>query len=578
MVYKYFFISSLYLKNSDNTKSLHITSLCYNLYNLKIGASMRLTFLGAAREVTGSCYFLEINSTKILIDCGMEQGPDLYDNQELAVPANEVDFVLLTHAHIDHSGLLPLLYRNGFRGQIFTTHASKDLCHIMLLDSAHIQEMEAEWRNKKINKNSASYYTPMYSEEDVLGVEKHFSPCDYNKKIPISENINAVFYDAGHLLGSASIEIEAIEDGISKKIVFSGDIGNKNKPIIKNPTLLKDADYVVMESTYGNQKHRETNNYKEQLIRILKRTFARNGNVVIPSFAVGRMQELLYFLRLVKSDPQISPYKNFKVYVDSPLAIEATTIFKNSNKEYFDEETQNLIANRINPLEFKNLKMSLTSDDSKQIMTDTGHKVIIAASGMCEAGRIRHHLKSNLPGINNTIVFVGFQVPGTLGRTILDGAKSVKIFNEEVPINSEICEMKGTSSHADMDDLYEWAKSFYPKPVRIFVTHGNEDVAEEFAENLSNGQGLSAIAPYNGAIWNLSSNECIFEGNKGIKRRTDRKRPKGIYRINGVYGKLLDSIENLNDVVKKNEGLENRELRKLIDEIDALAKKWDRDL
>jgi len=277
---------------------------------------MRLTFLGAAREVTGSCYFLEINSTKILIDCGMEQGPDLYDNQELAVPANEVDFVLLTHAHIDHSGLLPLLYRNGFRGQIFTTHASKDLCHIMLLDSAHIQEMEAEWRNKKINKNSASYYTPMYSEEDVLGVEKHFSPCDYNKKIPISENINAVFYDAGHLLGSASIEIEAIEDGISKKIVFSGDIGNKNKPIIKDPTLLKDADYVVMESTYGNQKHRETNNYKEQLIRILKRTFARNGNVVIPSFAIGRMQELLYFLRLVKSDPQISPYKNFKVYVD----------------------------------------------------------------------------------------------------------------------------------------------------------------------------------------------------------------------------------------------------------------------
>lgn len=385
MVYKYFFISSLYLKNSDNTKSLHIKSLCYNLYNLKIGASMRLTFLGAAREVTGSCYFLEINSTKILIDCGMEQGPDLYDNQELAVPANEVDFVLLTHAHIDHSGLLPLLYRNGFRGQIFTTHASKDLCHIMLLDSAHIQEMEAEWRNKKINKNSASYYTPMYSEEDVLGVEKHFSPCDYNKKIPISENINAVFYDAGHLLGSASIEIEAIEDGISKKIVFSGDIGNKNKPIIKDPTLLKDADYVVMESTYGNQKHRETNNYKEQLIRILKRTFARNGNVVIPSFAIGRMQELLYFLRLVKSDPQISPYKNFKVYVDSPLAIEATTIFKNSNKEYFDEETQNLIANRINPLEFKNLKMSLTSDDSKQITSDTGHKVIIAASGMCEA-------------------------------------------------------------------------------------------------------------------------------------------------------------------------------------------------
>ena len=262
------------------------------------------------------------------------------------------------------------------------------------------------------------------------------------------------------------------------------------------------------------------------------------------------MQELLYFLRLVKSDPQISPFKTFKVYVDSPLAIEATTIFKNSNKEYFDEETQNLIANHINPLEFKNLKMSLTSEDSKQIMSDTGHKVIIAASGMCEAGRIRHHLKSNLSDPNNTIVFVGFQVPGTLGRTILDGAKSVKIFNEEVLIRAEICEMKGTSSHADMDDLYEWANSFTPKPARVFVTHGNEDVAEEFAENLSNNLDLTAVAPYNGAIWNLSSNECIFEGNKGIIRRTDRKRPKGIFE-SMEYTENSDSIENLNEVVRK---------------------------
>lgn len=539
---------------------------------------MRLTFLGAAREVTGSCYCLEVGNNKILIDCGMEQGPDLYDKQELSIPANEIDAVLLTHAHIDHSGLLPLLYRNGFRGKVYMTGASKDLCHIMLLDSAHIQEMEADWRNKKLNKNSAAYYVPMYTEEDVLGVEKHFVSCDYNQTIKILDDIQATFFDAGHLLGSASIEVEAIEDGLSKIIVFSGDIGNKNKPIIKNPTLLTKADYVIMESTYGNQKHGETNNYKDQLIEILKRTFARNGNVVIPSFAVGRMQELLYFLRLVKEDPEISPYKSFKVYVDSPLAIEATKVFKKNYLDYFDEETHDLIERGINPLEFKNLKMSLTSEDSKKIPTDSGHKVIIAASGMCEAGRIRHHLKNNLPDYNSTIVFVGFQVQGTLGRAILDAPKSVKIFNEEVPINAEICQMKGTSSHADSNDLLEWAGSFFPKPTRIFVTHGDDAVASEFAEKLIFAQQQTATAPYNGAIWNLSTNECIFEGNKEIKRRTESKKNRYLLRINGIYGKLLDAMEKLAKTVKKNEGLENRELRKLIKEIEQLASKWDREI
>lgn len=539
---------------------------------------MRLTFLGAAREVTGSCYYLEVGKNKLLIDCGMEQGPDLYENQELPIPVNEIDAVLLTHAHIDHSGLLPFIYRNGFRGKIFMTGASKDLCHIMLLDSAHIQEMEAEWRNKKSNKNSASYYAPMYTEEDVLGVEKHFISCDYNQSIAVTDNVNAIFYDAGHLLGSASIEITASEEDITKTIVFSGDIGNKNKPIIKNPTFLTKADYVVMESTYGTQLHHETNNYKEQLIAIIKRTFNRNGNVVIPSFAVGRMQELLYFLRLVKDDPKISPYKTFKVYVDSPLAIEATNVFKRNYADYFDDQTRQLIAKGTNPLEFRNLKMSLTSDDSKSILTDPGHKVIIAASGMCEAGRIRHHLKNNLPGINNTVVFVGFQVPGTLGRLILDGAKTVKIFNEEIPINAEIIEMKGTSSHADSDDLLQWAASFDPKPSRIFVTHGDEEVSTDFADLLISNQSQTALAPYNGAIWNLITNECIFEGNKDVHKRTERKQKRYPLKINGVYGKLLDALEKLQSSVKQNEGLENREIRKFTDEIEQLAKKWERDI
>lgn len=539
---------------------------------------MRLTFLGAAREVTGSCYYLEVSDCKILIDCGMEQGPDLYENQELPVPASEVDIVLLTHAHIDHSGLTPLLYRNGFRGAVYMTSASMELCEIMLLDSAHIQEFEAEQRNKKSKKNSPSYYAPLYTQEDVIGLVKHFKPIDYEKPTKIWEGITVTYYDAGHLLGSASIEILAEEDNETRTIVFSGDIGNKNKPIIKNPTYLTKADYVIMESTYGDRKHNHVNNYEDQLVNILIDAFNRGGSVIIPSFAVGRMQELLYFLRLVKEGPRIMKYKNFKVYVDSPLAIRATHIFRKNYLEYFDQETTNLIAKGINPLEFKNLKMSLTADDSKSIELEKGYKVIISASGMCEAGRIRHHLRTYLPGPKNTIVFVGYQVPGTLGRIILDGAKSVKLFNENIPINAKIVQMQGTSSHADMDDLKTWAESFNPKPARIFITHGDEETSLSFAEMLEATQQTISV-PYNGAIWDLITDESIFEGNKQIKRRTDRQARKRYHvKISGVYGKLLDALELLSESVKKNEGLENRELRKFTSEIEALAQKWDRDI
>lgn len=540
---------------------------------------MRLTFLGAAREVTGSCYYLEISDCKILVDCGMEQGPDLYENQELPVPASEVDLVLLTHAHIDHSGLIPLLYRKGFRGTVYMTSASKELCEIMLLDSAHIQEFEADQNNKKSNKNSATYYVPMYTQEDVVGVVNHFVAIDYEKPTKIWDGITVTYYDAGHLLGSASIEILAEEDGKKRTLVFSGDIGNRNKPIIKDPTLLTSADYVIMESTYGDRSHNHVNNYEEQLFNILTEAFDRGGEVIIPSFAVGRMQELLYFLRLLKEDPRMKKYRNFKVYVDSPLAIRATHIFKKNYVDFFDDETKALIAQGINPLEFSNLKMSLSAEDSKNIYLERGHKVIIAASGMCEAGRIRHHLKYYLSKENSTIVFVGYQVPGTLGRIILDGATSVKLFGETVPINAKITQMEGTSSHADINDLLSWASSFNPKPTRFFITHGVEEVAVSFAEELALSQHQFVSIPYNGAIWDLISDESIFEGNKQVKRRTDRQsRKRYQIKMSGVYGKLLDALEKLETSVKKNQGLENRELRKFTNEIESLAKKWDRDI
>ena len=367
------------------------------MYNQKGDLHMKLTFIGAAHEVTGSCHLLEVNGKHILIDCGMEQGPDLYENQEIPVAVSEIDYVLLTHAHIDHSGLIPLLAKRGFRGQIVTTFATADLCEIMLRDSAHIQEFEAEWRNRKARRSGAELYEPLYTMEDAVNALQYFAPCDYDQKIELCEGVWVRFTDVGHLLGSASIEIWMREENVEKKIVFSGDVGNKNQPIIKDPETVREADYVVIESTYGNRLHGdEIPDYVGEFTRILRETFARGGNVVIPSFAVGRTQELLYFIREIKEKNLLSDFPNFEVYVDSPLAIEATNIFQKNTKGCFDEDALKLVQQGINPLVFPGLKLSTTSDDSKLINYDSRPKVIISASGMCEAGRIRHHLKHNL--------------------------------------------------------------------------------------------------------------------------------------------------------------------------------------
>lgn len=535
---------------------------------------MKITFIGATHEVTGSCYYLEAAGRKFLVDCGMEQGPDYYENKEIPVNASELDFVLLTHAHMDHSGNLPAIYARGFQGPVYATEATCHLCDIMLRDSAHIQMFEAEWRNRKGRRQGKPEFVPAYTMEDAMGVIRNFVPCPYQKVISPAEGIKVRFVDAGHLLGSASIEITMAEDGTEKKIVFSGDIGNVNQPLIKDPTCLHEADYVVMESTYGDRSHGDRPDYVGILSEVIQRTFDRGGNLVIPSFAVGRTQEMLYFIRQIKEEGRITGHDNFKVYVDSPLANEATTIFGEHQYDCFDKEAISLIRKGINPLSFPGLKTSVTSDDSRAINFDEDCKVIISASGMCDAGRIKHHLKHNLWNRNSTILFVGYQAVGTLGRALLEGAGEVKLFGEEVHVAAEICQMPGISGHADVNGLLDWISAFEKKPERVFVTHGEDTVTELFAERLREEKQLDAAAPFSGTVYDLKENVCIDE-TSGIKLEKTHLSARSS-KAARAFEKLLAMGQRLMSVIRKNEGCPNKELERFSREIQSLCDKWDR--
>lgn len=534
---------------------------------------MELTFLGAAREVTGSCYLLKVGNKNILIDCGMEQGPDIYENQTLSVNPSNIDAILVTHAHIDHSGLLPLIYKKGYRGKVLMTRGTKDLTKILLLDSAHIQEYEAEWRNRKAKRGSHKEYSPLYTQADAEGVIKNLRGVDYDKPIDVADGVRATFIDAGHLLGSSYIEVTATEQGITKTILFSGDIGNRNKPIIRCPSPVPRADFVVMESTYGDRHHGTDPDYATNLARIIEETFAMGGNVVIPTFAVGRMQEMLYFLREIKTRNLCPNFPNFPVYVDSPLAIEATSIYNKNVEDCCDDETRALISQGINPITFKGLKVSVTADDSKLINKSYEPKVILSASGMCEAGRIRHHLKHNLWRKESTIVFVGYQVKGTLGNLLLEGADSVKLFNEVIKVRAKIKQLEGTSSHADRDHLISWIREI-PTPTRVFVTHGEDKVAEGFARTLEQNFKIPAIAPYNGAVYDLLANEFIFIGNTVKKENTRRQEESERFNTSTPYGMLKQTASEFSRLITSLEGRANRELRELNKEIKALIAKY----
>lgn len=538
------------------------------------GMHMKLEFLGAAHEVTGSCHYLEFADKHVLVDCGMEQGPDLYVNQEIPVNASTIDYVFVTHAHIDHSGLLPMLYNHGFRGQIFTTTATHQLCEIMLKDSAHIQMFEAEWKNRKAKRAGKPEVVPLYDMNDAVGVLGHFVSCDYHSVINVCEGLKVRFVDAGHLLGSSSIEMwisENTAEGVEeRKIVFSGDIGPGNRPLIKDPEYLTSADYVVMESTYGDRTHETPPDYAVELARVIRDTFTRGGNLVIPAFSVGRTQEMLYFIRRIKTENLLPEFQNFEVYVDSPLAVEATTIFGKNVQDCFDDTALALVQQGINPIGFPGLRMAITSDESKMINFNDKPKVILSASGMCEAGRIRHHLKHNLWRKDSTILFVGYQVPGTLGNMLLNGAKEVKLFGETIEVQAKIENLPGISGHADVNQLTKWVSMFDPKPKRVFIVHGEDKVTEQFAAHIHEELGLEAYAPFSGDAFDLLTGACVAQGSReAVEKKSTRA-------VNNIFARLVAAGERLMTVIRKCEGMPNRELGKFADQINELCNKWER--
>ena len=538
------------------------------------GMHMKLEFLGAAHEVTGSCHYLEFADKHVLVDCGMEQGPDLYVNQEIPVNASTIDYVFVTHAHIDHSGLLPMLYNHGFRGQIFTTTATHQLCEIMLKDSAHIQMFEAEWKNRKAKRAGRPEVVPLYDMNDAVGVLGHFVSCDYHSVINVCEGLKVRFVDAGHLLGSSSIEMwisENTAEGVEeRKIVFSGDIGPGNRPLIKDPEYLTSADYVVMESTYGDRTHETPPDYAVELARVIRDTFTRGGNLVIPAFSVGRTQEMLYFIRRIKMENLLPEFQNFEVYVDSPLAVEATTIFGKNVQDCFDDTALALVQQGINPIGFPGLRMAITSDESKMINFNDKPKVILSASGMCEAGRIRHHLKHNLWRKDSTILFVGYQVPGTLGNMLLNGAKEVKLFGETIEVQAKIENLPGISGHADVNQLTKWVSMFDPKPKRVFIVHGEDKVTEQFAAHIHEELGLEAYAPFIGDAFDLLTGACVAQGSReAVEKKSTRA-------VNNIFARLVAAGERLMTVIRKCEGMPNRELGKFADQINELCNKWER--
>lgn len=533
---------------------------------------MKLTFLGAAHEVTGSCTLLEANGKKILIDCGMEQGADIYENCEIPVAACDIDAVCLTHAHIDHSGKIPALVAQGFKGEIYSTMATRKLCGIMLRDSAHIQEFEAEWRNRKAKRAGAEEYQPLYTLQDAENALKLFKHYDYNEPAEIFDGIRITFIDAGHLLGSASILFEITEDGKTERVIFSGDLGNINRPLINDPSMPPVADYVVIESTYGDRTHGARPDYTAQLTEILQETFDRGGNVVIPSFAIGRTQEMLYLIRNIKEQGLIKNHANFSVYVDSPLAVEATNIYSSGLTDYYDDETLDLLEQGIDPIRFNGLKLSVTSDDSKMINFDEGPKVILSASGMCEAGRIRHHLKHNLWRADSTVLFVGYQSEGTVGRKLVDGETTVKLFGEEINVRARIATLAGISGHADKDMLLGWLSNVKNSVKTVFVNHGDDSVCDTFAKEIEEKLGVNAIAPFSGDKYDLVTGECVEKG----KIVRIEKKSEGRHRADTVFARLYAAGQRLLSVINKNKDSSNKEIAKFADQVTALCDKYDK--
>lgn len=459
---------------------------------------MKVTFLGAAQTVTGTCYLVETENTSFLIDCGLHQGQpheERLNYQPFPFRIDKIDFLLLSHAHIDHSGRLPKLFAEGYRNPIFATKATVDLCAIMLPDSGHIQETEYNWRRRKNSRSGRPVEEPLYTMQDAIDTQQLFESIRYDQEFHPAEDVRVRFRDAGHILGSAILEIWVKEDGDETKLVFSGDLGNKNIPILRDPTVIDGADYLILESTYGDRLHDQPNQKVDRFVHAIEETLQRGGNVIIPSFAVGRTQELIYSLNkeYEKFERQRRLLHETPVYIDSPLAISATQVFRR-NTDCFDAEARAYIENGDNPLDFDNLHFTKTADESRLLNEDPQSKIIISASGMCEAGRIRHHLKHNLWRKDSTVIFVGYQARGTLGRALVDGAKTVRIFGEEIAVKARVEMIEGFSGHADRDGLLEWVAAMKQKPKRIMLVHGEPAVIASFQKTIRHQLGIPAVA------------------------------------------------------------------------------------
>ena len=533
---------------------------------------MKVQFIGATHEVTGSCTLLEVNGRYYLVDCGMEQGEDIFQNVPLPVPANAIEAVFLTHAHIDHSGMLPKLCKDGFRGQIYATEATCNLCRIMLMDSAHIQESEAQWRTRKAERAGERAVEPVYDTNDAAAALRLLRPCQYNAAVQAAEGIIIRMTDIGHLLGSAAIEMWLTEGQQTRKIVFSGDVGNVNQPLLRDPQPVAETEYLVIESTYGDRNHTEVWSYTGQLAEIIDETLGKGGNVVIPSFAVGRTQELLYFIREIKDKNLVTSVKDFPVYVDSPLAKKATTIFCGDLRGYLDEDALALVQDGTHMFSFPGLHLTETVDESKLLNVDKTPKVIISASGMCDAGRIRHHLKYNLWRADSAVVFVGFQSPGTLGRNLLDGADSVKLFGEDVAVRAKIVNFPGLSSHADHDHLVDWIKHFDPaKTTHVFVVHGDREVAPVYAETVK-GLGFAAHAPQYTEEYDLIADKQLAPGYLP-ERRT--RAYEGAPKATAAYQKLVQLGDMLIGLIRRSKGRDNKTLAAFADAIGKVISKFE---
>ncbi|MBR5340386.1 MAG: MBL fold metallo-hydrolase [Erysipelotrichaceae bacterium] len=544
---------------------------------------MKLYFIGADHEVTGSCHVIEIQGRYIMLDCGMEQGKDVFVNEDLPVKPSQIDAVLLSHAHIDHSGLLPKLYADGFNGKIWCTEATRQLCEIMLLDSAHIQESEAEWNNRKNKRSGRKQVKPLYTVYNAQDCMNCFETVEYGETFTPVEGVEARYEDGGHILGSAITYLTLEENSKKKTLAYTGDLGNTGMPIVNDPTDRETSDYVITECTYGDRLHNKIEDPLTQLSKIMDTTFTRGGNVVIPAFAVGRTQEILYFVREILERKMLE-YTDFDVYVDSPMAVEATEIFADNTFGYYDEEAMKILKAGGHPLVIPNLKVTVSTEDSKKINLSERPSLIISASGMCSDGRIKHHLKHNLWRPECTIALAGYQAEGTLGRKLADGEEDVRIFGEDIHVAAEIVQLQDVSAHADKNGLISWLTDNPDKPDMIFAVHGNDEVCSSYAELLNNDYGYNVSAPYTGYIFDLLKNEYISDEapdkvltpkEKQEKIREDINREQDTYTQNKYYNELMEKGQKLIRLIEKRKDARNSELKKFLKEVDKLVDRWD---